>query len=148
MKVNYKTPSTTNHIRKITIKLKRNFSKPVSSKLFNDFILLKSVLGYHRITTDAGNNFLFLKWVRPVYSSTVPIVPVSTFNYSSCFIFPACLWSFSGGDKTCREYTDSFGKYHSREYCGYGEFCCGSCNNRYCCSSSIFKLTEDEQEDW
>ncbi|XP_065100597.1 protein shisa-5-like isoform X2 [Paramisgurnus dabryanus] len=43
----------------------------------------------------------------------------------------------------CKDYTSSSGSYKSRSSCGYRQFCCGTCNNRYCCSNSYDRLNQD-----
>ncbi|XP_066553965.1 protein shisa-5 isoform X1 [Amia ocellicauda] len=35
----------------------------------------------------------------------------------------------------CVSYRDYYGKYHEEQECGRFDYCCGSCDNRYCCSS-------------
>ncbi|XP_030276623.1 LOW QUALITY PROTEIN: protein shisa-5-like [Sparus aurata] len=56
----------------------------------------------------------------------------------------------SAGSKDCESYTDIHNTYHESRTCRIG-FCCGSCNNRYCCQDSFWRFTEEEQEncmDW
>ncbi|KAM8916456.1 protein shisa-5-like [Spinachia spinachia] len=47
----------------------------------------------------------------------------------------------SAGDKECLPYGDQ-----SFQKCTIG-YCCGSCLNRYCCTNSFLRFTEDEQEE-
>ncbi|XP_036957508.1 protein shisa-5-like [Acanthopagrus latus] len=56
----------------------------------------------------------------------------------------------SAGSKDCESYTDVHYTYYESKTCRTG-FCCGSCNNRYCCQDSFWRFTEEEQEnciDW
>ncbi|XP_067271740.1 protein shisa-5-like isoform X2 [Pseudorasbora parva] len=46
----------------------------------------------------------------------------------------------------CKGYYTSSNMYKPPIYCGSWEHCCGTCGNRYCCSSELWKLTEDDQE--
>ncbi|KAF3690042.1 Protein shisa-4 Transmembrane protein 58 Precursor [Channa argus] len=50
----------------------------------------------------------------------------------------------SAWDDDCKAYT--YNTYHHAQKCSYGRFCCGSCTNRYCCTSGVLRLTEDEQD--
>ncbi|XP_037346815.2 protein shisa-5-like [Pungitius pungitius] len=47
----------------------------------------------------------------------------------------------SAGDRDCKAYHDN-----PFQRCT-GGFCCGSCLNRYCCTNSFSRFTEDAQED-
>ncbi|XP_039971786.1 protein shisa-5-like [Xiphias gladius] len=62
---------------------------------------------------------------------------------AACVILAPCV---SAGDQECKSYRDFSNTYHSSKYCISG-FCCGTCNNRYCCENTIWKLSEDKQED-
>uniref|UniRef100_A0A8D0G676 Protein shisa-5 n=1 Tax=Sphenodon punctatus TaxID=8508 RepID=A0A8D0G676_SPHPU len=42
----------------------------------------------------------------------------------------------------CKAYTDSDGHTHPIKSCP--EFCCGTCNNRYCCTNYLYKFYEAE----
>ncbi|XP_015203759.1 protein shisa-5 isoform X1 [Lepisosteus oculatus] len=46
----------------------------------------------------------------------------------------------------CESYIDSLGKFHGEQKCSLFQFCCGSCENRYCCGRFSDKLDEDEQK--
>lgn len=59
----------------------------------------------------------------------------------------SCLCFVTAGDD-CKAYTDQSYTYHIPKTCSWGSFCCGSCYNRYCCSSRSIELSEDEQDDW
>ncbi|XP_030063943.1 protein shisa-5 isoform X2 [Microcaecilia unicolor] len=48
-------------------------------------------------------------------------------------------------DDDCEAYTDSTGWLHRETSCSFFSFCCGTCNNRYCCMSPSQKLTESAQ---
>uniref|UniRef100_A0A3Q4B762 Protein shisa-5 n=1 Tax=Mola mola TaxID=94237 RepID=A0A3Q4B762_MOLML len=56
-----------------------------------------------------------------------------------------CLCLFTGGTD-CESYTDSSNTYHHSKTCWQG-FCCGSCNNRFCCRDSSQRLSEDRQDE-
>ncbi|XP_057701309.1 protein shisa-5-like [Corythoichthys intestinalis] len=59
----------------------------------------------------------------------------------------ATLVAFVSADsKHCLAYTDSDGQYHPYERC-YEGFCCGTCDSKRCCRNSVFRLTEDSQEE-
>ncbi|MED6232308.1 hypothetical protein ATANTOWER_027302 [Ataeniobius toweri] len=49
-------------------------------------------------------------------------------------------------DNDCKSYTDSNNKFHSSLDCKWG-FCCGTCNNRHCCTDFSLKLSEDTQDE-
>ncbi|MEQ2299674.1 hypothetical protein AMECASPLE_017604 [Ameca splendens] len=55
-------------------------------------------------------------------------------------------------DNDCKSYTDSNNKFHSSLNCNsglqYWGFCCGTCNNRHCCTDFNLKLSEDAQDEW
>ncbi|CAM4658412.1 unnamed protein product [Leuciscus chuanchicus] len=53
------------------------------------------------------------------------------------------LFTVGFGDD-CRSYTTRSNEYKPFTICHYGLHCCGSCNNRYCCSSSDLKLTDQD----
>ncbi|XP_023282580.1 protein shisa-5-like isoform X1 [Seriola lalandi dorsalis] len=54
--------------------------------------------------------------------------------------------SVSAEDNYCKSYTDITNTYISSQYC-FPRYCCGSCQNRYCCERKYLELTEDEQDD-
>ncbi|XP_065100594.1 protein shisa-5-like isoform X2 [Paramisgurnus dabryanus] len=45
----------------------------------------------------------------------------------------------------CKEYVSSSGVFHFRSSCSYLQFCCGTCDNRYCCSNPFAVLTDEDQ---
>lgn len=47
----------------------------------------------------------------------------------------------------CKSYTDEYSQRRPSKECGYLEFCCGSCDHRYCCQRHGKRLSESEQED-
>ncbi|XP_024915638.1 protein shisa-5-like isoform X1 [Cynoglossus semilaevis] len=55
-----------------------------------------------------------------------------------CAVLAPCV---SARDSDCLAYD-----YHSKQYCHFGQFCCGTCRNRYCCSSYLSEFSEDQQE--
>ncbi|KAG7478121.1 hypothetical protein MATL_G00077070 [Megalops atlanticus] len=63
-----------------------------------------------------------------------------------CLVFVLCLSLISlveGED--CSSYFDSNSRYHSKKDCPAFQFCCGDCEERYCCSNFLKKFDEDEQ---
>ncbi|XP_062400736.1 protein shisa-5 [Sardina pilchardus] len=48
-------------------------------------------------------------------------------------------------DRDCKGYNDGF-TYHSSRDCYHIDFCCGTCNSRYCCSDPSDRLSEDDQD--
>ncbi|KAK7126616.1 hypothetical protein R3I94_017950 [Phoxinus phoxinus] len=56
-------------------------------------------------------------------------------------LLSAGLFTVGFGDD-CRSYTTSSNEYKSSIICQYGLHCCGTCNKRYCCSSTYLKLTD------
>lgn len=58
-----------------------------------------------------------------------------------CVTLAPCVY---GGDD-CESYTDSYNIYHPSKSCWIG-FCCGECNNRYCCNERFRRLTESQQD--
>ncbi|XP_067271733.1 protein shisa-5-like [Pseudorasbora parva] len=46
----------------------------------------------------------------------------------------------------CKSYYTSSNVYMPSITCHLWDYCCGTCTNRYCCSSYLKKLTEDDQE--
>uniref|UniRef100_A0A673IG08 Protein shisa-5 n=1 Tax=Sinocyclocheilus rhinocerous TaxID=307959 RepID=A0A673IG08_9TELE len=45
----------------------------------------------------------------------------------------------------CKGYFTSNNVYRSSITCGFGQHCCGTCNDRYCCYFGSAKLSEHEQ---
>ncbi|XP_041080836.1 protein shisa-5-like isoform X1 [Polyodon spathula] len=45
----------------------------------------------------------------------------------------------------CMSYFDKYKKLHSENYCSFAQFCCGNCENRYCCYSYSAKFDKDAQ---
>ncbi|KAF4093990.1 hypothetical protein AMELA_G00007970 [Ameiurus melas] len=43
----------------------------------------------------------------------------------------------------CDEYISSNGLFTKSKDCFYNQFCCGTCDNRYCCSDYLMRLNED-----
>ncbi|KAJ3602838.1 hypothetical protein NHX12_030583 [Muraenolepis orangiensis] len=64
----------------------------------------------------------------------------------TCVVLVVLIPVVSGGSQDCKSYTDLTNTYHASTTCYLG-FCCGSCNNRYCCRDSFWRFTEDKQED-
>ncbi|XP_073717864.1 uncharacterized protein [Misgurnus anguillicaudatus] len=46
-------------------------------------------------------------------------------------------------DFVCKEYTSKSGVYKPRKSCFYGTYCCGTCNNRYCCRNVFDSLDQN-----
>ncbi|XP_059400141.1 protein shisa-5-like [Carassius carassius] len=51
-----------------------------------------------------------------------------------------------GFGDVCKSYFTSDNVYRSSINCGIWEHCCGSCDNRYCCSSESSKLSDHVQD--
>lgn len=41
----------------------------------------------------------------------------------------------------CHEYYDKNNYYHPERICFDGSFCCGPCEERYCCTQKFFRLS-------
>ncbi|XP_078517503.1 protein shisa-5 isoform X2 [Lissotriton helveticus] len=56
-----------------------------------------------------------------------------------------CVLSLHGGvaGDDCDAYVDSYGQWHNKQYCTFS-YCCGTCNNRYCCMNPFDKLDDDQ----
>ncbi|KAI2650553.1 Protein shisa-4 [Labeo rohita] len=50
------------------------------------------------------------------------------------------------GDDDCRDYRDRSGNYRPSNSCVFLEHCCGTCDNRCCCSNLHNKLSENDQD--
>uniref|UniRef100_A0A671T9Z1 Protein shisa-5-like n=1 Tax=Sinocyclocheilus anshuiensis TaxID=1608454 RepID=A0A671T9Z1_9TELE len=61
--------------------------------------------------------------------------------YEMCRISTVLL----GFGDDCKGYFTSNNVYRSSINCGFGQHCCGTCNNRYCCYFGSAKLSEHEQ---
>nr|XP_033782448.1 protein shisa-5 isoform X2 [Geotrypetes seraphini] len=48
-------------------------------------------------------------------------------------------------DDDCEAYADSSGWPHGEKSCSFLSFCCGTCDNRYCCMTSSQRLSESAQ---
>ncbi|XP_041944951.1 protein shisa-5 isoform X1 [Alosa sapidissima] len=59
-------------------------------------------------------------------------------------VFLGTVLTISAGDD-CNGYNDGL-TYHNSLNCNYKEFCCGTCDNRYCCSQYIQRFSEDAQD--
>lgn len=70
-------------------------------------------------------------------ASTVPVL----------LLLSAGLFTATFADDDCKSYITSTGMPKPSIDCGFLQFCCGTCDNRYCCSNPIIRLSEDEQED-
>ncbi|XP_016428459.1 protein shisa-5-like [Sinocyclocheilus rhinocerous] len=70
-------------------------------------------------------------------ASTVPVL----------LLLAAVLFTATFADDDCKSYITSTGMLKPSDDCGFSQFCCGTCDNRYCCSNQIKKLSEDDQED-
>lgn len=70
-------------------------------------------------------------------ASTVPVL----------LLLSAGLFTATFADDDCKSYITSTGMLKPSIDCGFLQFCCGTCDNRYCCSNPIIRLSEDEQED-
>ncbi|XP_026162656.1 protein shisa-5-like [Mastacembelus armatus] len=62
------------------------------------------------------------------------------------------LFTSVSGDNDCKAYRDLSNNYQPPQYCYPTisetlRFCCGTCINRYCCSQSFLRLSEDKQSD-
>uniref|UniRef100_A0A8C1RUF2 Protein shisa-5 n=1 Tax=Cyprinus carpio TaxID=7962 RepID=A0A8C1RUF2_CYPCA len=57
-------------------------------------------------------------------------------------VFLLCL-----ADDDCKSYFSSAGELKPSIECSFLQFCCGTCDNRYCCSNPLRKLSEDDQDD-
>ncbi|XP_073700437.1 protein shisa-5-like [Garra rufa] len=60
-------------------------------------------------------------------------------------LLSACLFTVTVGDNGCKSYTDKYGGYKSPVRCHFWEHCCGTCDDRYCCSIEYLKLSEIDQ---
>ncbi|XP_043078884.1 protein shisa-5 isoform X2 [Puntigrus tetrazona] len=49
-------------------------------------------------------------------------------------------------DDDCQVYMTSSGVLKPSIDCGFLQFCCGTCDNRYCCSNPMKRLSEDDQD--
>ncbi|XP_028854462.1 protein shisa-5 isoform X1 [Denticeps clupeoides] len=58
----------------------------------------------------------------------------------------AALRAVSAGDSDCMGYVKGT-QYVPGQHCNPYQFCCGTCDSRYCCSNPTHALTEDQQED-
>ncbi|KAI7790998.1 hypothetical protein IRJ41_006727 [Triplophysa rosa] len=58
------------------------------------------------------------------------------------FAINLSIW-FNADD--CLSYTTSGGTYKYRENCMFFQFCCGTCENRYCCSKEPSRLSDSAQ---
>ncbi|KAL2091523.1 hypothetical protein ACEWY4_013786 [Coilia grayii] len=59
-------------------------------------------------------------------------------------VFFGTLLSVSADDD-CQAYYKN-GQYQHSRSCFFDGFCCGTCNDRYCCSSRLKRLTEEQQD--
>ncbi|CAM4658430.1 unnamed protein product [Leuciscus chuanchicus] len=66
---------------------------------------------------------------------------------SVLLLLSAGIFSATVADDDCISYFTSSGAWKESIDCGIFQFCCGTCNNRYCCTNPIMKLSEDAQED-
>ncbi|XP_070758859.1 protein shisa-5-like [Enoplosus armatus] len=57
-----------------------------------------------------------------------------------CVILLPAVWA-----DYCSSYWDTDDFYHDTQQC-VTQYCCGSCNKKYCCSETKYSLTEEEQE--
>ncbi|XP_041639532.1 protein shisa-5-like [Cheilinus undulatus] len=46
--------------------------------------------------------------------------------------------------ENCNSYTDSYGNYYDTQHC-MGAYCCGTCNQRSCCTNRQYRLSEKDQ---
>ncbi|XP_070968004.1 protein shisa-4-like [Oncorhynchus clarkii lewisi] len=53
---------------------------------------------------------------------------------------------FVTAGEDCEAYLNAFSHYKAKLDCSTFQWCCGTCENRYCCSSPSLRLTESEQE--
>ncbi|XP_034549871.1 protein shisa-5-like [Notolabrus celidotus] len=67
----------------------------------------------------------------------------------SCIVVLAvCVFLSAGvsaGSQDCDSYRNIDESYQSSQKCSRG-FCCGTCNNRYCCTDTFWRLSEEKQE--
>ncbi|XP_050950178.1 protein shisa-4 [Labeo rohita] len=61
-------------------------------------------------------------------------------------LLSACLFRGTVGDDDCRDYRDRSGNYRPSNSCVFLEHCCGTCDNRCCCSNLHNKLSENDQD--
>ncbi|KAG1941133.1 protein shisa-5-like [Pimephales promelas] len=59
----------------------------------------------------------------------------------------AGIFTATVADDDCQSYFSSSGTWKPPIDCGFLSFCCGTCNDRYCCSNPLMMLSEDKQED-
>ncbi|XP_051977765.1 protein shisa-5-like [Xyrauchen texanus] len=58
----------------------------------------------------------------------------------------AVLFTATYADFECKSYMSSGGAFKPSINCNILQFCCGTCDDRYCCSNMANILTEDAQE--
>uniref|UniRef100_A0A9J8B7K0 Protein shisa-5 n=2 Tax=Cyprinus carpio TaxID=7962 RepID=A0A9J8B7K0_CYPCA len=62
-------------------------------------------------------------------------------------LLSAVLFTATFADDDCKSYFSSAGELKPSIECSFLQFCCGTCDNRYCCSNPLRKLSEDDQDD-
>ncbi|XP_026091382.1 protein shisa-5-like [Carassius auratus] len=69
-------------------------------------------------------------------ASTVPVL----------LLLSAGLFTATFADEDCKSYINRYGVPKPSIDCKLLQFCCGTCDNRYCCLNPFDKLSEDEQD--
>ncbi|KAA0712006.1 hypothetical protein E1301_Tti012744 [Triplophysa tibetana] len=62
-------------------------------------------------------------------------------------LLSAALFTTTVADNDCEGYMTSNGLYKPSIDCGYIQFCCGDCNDRFCCINPLKRFPEDAQND-
>uniref|UniRef100_A0A8C4GNN2 Shisa N-terminal domain-containing protein n=1 Tax=Dicentrarchus labrax TaxID=13489 RepID=A0A8C4GNN2_DICLA len=52
--------------------------------------------------------------------------------------------TFSVISDYCSSYWDTDGQYHDDQQCS--QYCCGNCNQKYCCNENKYRLTQGKQD--
>ncbi|XP_055072749.2 protein shisa-5 [Misgurnus anguillicaudatus] len=68
-------------------------------------------------------------------ASAVPVV----------LLLSAALFTTTVADDDCKSYMTSNGIFKGPIDCNYNRFCCGTCDDRYCCTDLLEKFSEDAQ---
>ncbi|XP_051271740.1 protein shisa-5 [Dicentrarchus labrax] len=56
-----------------------------------------------------------------------------------CVIVLPAVWA-----DYCSSYWDTDGQYHDDQQCS--QYCCGNCNQKYCCNENKYRLTQGKQD--
>ncbi|XP_070693394.1 protein shisa-5-like [Pempheris klunzingeri] len=80
-----------------------------------------------------------LKWENEDH---IVAVMVSSALYSLvcvvCVVLLPAVWA-----DDCSSYRDADGYYHDSQQCLSPEFCCGNCNQKFCCTEKKYSLTQE-----